>query len=85
MVTHPSSRFSMSLVDPVEPVRVTRSHNTRIHRLQRRVVVAWKVLTQATSHRSSTVPKDFVLLTSRRRSILPPPNQARRRYNAGNT
>ncbi|KAM6497102.1 hypothetical protein JOM56_007575 [Amanita muscaria] len=76
----------MSLVEPVAPAqsRVSRSSNTGIRRLERRIVLAWKMLTQATSgsRRSSHVPNDFVLVTSRRRSILPPPPHihARHRY-----
>ncbi|KAF8630140.1 hypothetical protein AX15_003093 [Amanita polypyramis BW_CC] len=80
MVTRPASCFSMSMVEPVEPVRVTRSPNKRIRHLERHLVLAWKTLTQATrrSPGASHVPSDFILITSRRRSVLPPPQHQKR-------
>ncbi|KAI0751678.1 hypothetical protein C8Q80DRAFT_1268876 [Daedaleopsis nitida] len=39
--------------------------------LERRIVCAWKAISQRSRrrHRASVLPDDFVLLTSRRRSV----------------
>ncbi|KAF8347846.1 hypothetical protein F5887DRAFT_954400 [Amanita rubescens] len=88
MVTRPTSRFSISMVEPVEPLRATpsRTSTTHMRHLERQIVRAWKTFTQATrrSRRSSYVPKDFVLVTSRRRSIMPPAQYHTRHHNATN-
>ncbi|KAF8737208.1 hypothetical protein AX14_013244 [Amanita brunnescens Koide BX004] len=87
MVTRPQSCFSISMVEPTEPVRVTRNSSTHIRHLERQIVRAWKTLTQITrrSRRSSHVPKDFVLVTSRRRSIMPPVHYHTRHHNPTNS
>ncbi|PFH51816.1 hypothetical protein AMATHDRAFT_58315 [Amanita thiersii Skay4041] len=87
VVTRPAPRFSLSMIE-AEPIHVTSyttSRRTCLKTVERQLVMAWKTVTQATrkSKRTSYVPRDFVLVTSRRRSILPPPpaeHQKRHRH-----
>ncbi|KAF9240687.1 hypothetical protein BU15DRAFT_73914 [Melanogaster broomeanus] len=53
-----------------KPMRKTRISCTKF--IERRVIGAWKRVTGATRkpQRASFLPKDFVLVTSRRRSVM---------------
>ncbi|KAJ3505490.1 hypothetical protein NMY22_g17568 [Coprinellus aureogranulatus] len=72
-ITHRDSRFSMSAITPVEATfssKQVRASATK--RLERQLINLWKVITRSRSRqRASIMPKDFVAITSRRRSTMP--------------
>ncbi|KAF9223964.1 hypothetical protein BS17DRAFT_703811 [Gyrodon lividus] len=62
--------MSESWIVETKPMRKTRISCTKF--IERQVISAWKRVTGATRkpQRASLLPKDFILVTSRRRSVM---------------
>ncbi|KAF8906241.1 hypothetical protein CPB84DRAFT_1770327 [Gymnopilus junonius] len=67
-------RFSMSLLDAEAPSAPTRYRPSYAKRIERRVVGVWKLVTRSTRKqpRNSSMPSDFIVVTSRRKSTYQP-------------
>ncbi|KAG1876410.1 hypothetical protein DFJ58DRAFT_720881 [Suillus subalutaceus] len=74
MTTRAVPRHAFLTSDPwiteSKPLRKTRISCTKL--IERQVVRAWKRVTGVTrkNQRASFLPKDFILVTSRRRSVM---------------
>ncbi|RDB15853.1 hypothetical protein Hypma_003719 [Hypsizygus marmoreus] len=70
------SRYpTFSMADLEEPHSISaapRPHISCARHIERRVVHLWKLVTRSTrkNQRASFLPKDFILVTSRRRSAI---------------
>ncbi|KAF9460514.1 hypothetical protein BDZ94DRAFT_1197674 [Collybia nuda] len=72
MVTINDPQFSMGENEKYSARRSTRRSPAK--NFERQIVHAWKIVTGATRkhHRASFMPRDFVLVNSRRRSAILP-------------
>ncbi|KIJ20916.1 hypothetical protein PAXINDRAFT_165740 [Paxillus involutus ATCC 200175] len=69
-IPHRAYHISEPWIVETKPMRKTRISCTKF--IERQVISAWKRVTRATRkpQRASILPKDFILVTSRRRSVM---------------
>ncbi|KAF8887283.1 hypothetical protein BD779DRAFT_1672748 [Infundibulicybe gibba] len=69
-ITRPAPR--LSVIFPETEKQRVRTRPSYTKHIERQLVQAWKVVTRVTrkQQRASIMPRDFVLITSRRRSAL---------------